>query len=111
LPMFLLTKTICANASIGLSRNKSMDLETLIGIGASVFSASSLIPQLIKILKEKKAEDISLLMLAVLFTGLALWVWYGFLQDDLIITISNSFALLINLVIGILAIRYKNKKS
>lgn len=84
-----------------------MSFETIIGIGASVFTSTSLIPQLIKILKEKKSKDISIVMLAVLFSGLALWVWYGFLKDDLIILISNAFALVINLIIGILALYYK----
>lgn len=84
-----------------------MGFETLIGIGASVFTSTSLIPQLVKILREKKAEDISLLMLAVLFTGLALWVWYGVLKSDLIIIFSNTFALTVNLLMGILALRYK----
>lgn len=84
-----------------------MGFETIIGVGASVFTSTSLIPQLIKILKEKKSKDISIAMLAVLFTGLALWVWYGILKDDLIILISNAFALVINLLIGILAIHYK----
>lgn len=84
-----------------------MGFETLIGIGASVFTSTSLIPQLVKILREKKAEDISLLMLAVLFTGLALWVWYGVLKNDLIILFSNTFALAVNLLMGILAFRYK----
>lgn len=84
-----------------------MGFETIIGIGASAFTSTSLIPQLIKILREKKADDISLLMLAVLFTGLSLWVWYGVLKNDLIIILSNAFALIINLLIGILAIRYK----
>lgn len=87
-----------------------MGFETIIGIGASVFTSTSLIPQLIKILKEKKSKDISIVMLAVLFTGLALWVWYGSLKGDLIIIISNAFALLINLLIGILVIYYKPKK-
>jgi MtN3 and saliva related transmembrane protein len=86
-----------------------MGVETIIGIGASVLTSTSLIPQLIKILKEKKSKDISVVMLAVLFAGLALWVWYGFLKDDLIIIISNGFALLINLLIGIFAIHYKPK--
>lgn len=86
-----------------------MEFETIVGIGASALTATSLIPQLIKLLKEKKSKGISLVMLAVLFTGLALWVWYGFLKSDLIIIISNSFALVINLVIGILAIYYKPK--
>jgi MtN3 and saliva related transmembrane protein len=86
-----------------------MGFETIIGIAASVLTSTSLIPQLIKIIKEKKSKDISVVMLAVLFTGLALWVWYGSLRGDLIIIISNAFALLINLLIGILAIYYKPK--
>lgn len=86
-----------------------MGFETIIGIGASVFTSTSLIPQLIKILKEKKSKDISIVMLAVLFMGLSLWVWYGFLKDDRIIIISNVFALVVNLIIGILTIYYKPK--
>jgi MtN3 and saliva related transmembrane protein len=88
-----------------------MDFETLVGVGASVFTATSLIPQLIKLLKEKNSKDISVIMLAVLFTGLAMWVWYGFLKEDLIIIISNLFALVINLIIGILTLHYKPKRS
>jgi MtN3 and saliva related transmembrane protein len=86
-----------------------MGFETIIGIGASALTSTSLIPQLIKILKEKKSKDISIVMLAVLFAGLALWVWYGFVKDDLIIIISNAFALAVNLLIGILVIYYKPK--
>jgi MtN3 and saliva related transmembrane protein len=85
-----------------------MSIETLVGIGASVFTATSLLPQLIKLIKEKKAQGVSVVMLVVLFTGLALWIWYGFLKSDWIIIISNSFALIINFVIGALTIRYKN---
>lgn len=57
-----------------------MSFETIVGIGASAFTSTALLPQLIKILREKKANDISLAMLIVLFTGLALWVWYGFIK-------------------------------
>lgn len=87
-----------------------MDFKTLAGVGASVFTATSLIPQLIKLLKENNSKDISVIMLVVLFTGLAMWVWYGFLKEDLII-ISNLFALVINLIIGILTLHYKPKRS
>ncbi len=86
-----------------------MEFQTMVGVGASALTATSLIPQLVKLLKEKKSKDISLVMLAVLFTGLALWVWYGFLKTDPIIIIANAFALVINLIIGILAIYYKPK--
>ena len=85
-----------------------MSIETLVGIGASAFTATSLLPQLIKLIKEKKAQGVSVVMLVVLFTGLALWIWYGFLKSDWIIIISNSFALIINFIIGALTVRYKN---
>ena len=86
-----------------------MDLTTGIGIGASIFTATSLLPQLIKLLKEKKAEDISLGMLAILFIGLALWIYYGCLKKDWIIIISNSFSMAINLITAGVSIKYKNK--
>jgi MtN3 and saliva related transmembrane protein len=84
-----------------------MQAETLIGIGASVFTSTSMIPQLVKVIREKESEDISIAMLVVLFTGLALWIWYGALKDDLIIVISNAFALLVNFSLVCLSLKYK----
>jgi MtN3 and saliva related transmembrane protein len=84
-----------------------MQTEILIGIGASVFTAVSSIPQLIKLIKEKKAEDISLIMFIVLLTGLGLWVFYGFLKKDWIPICSNAFSFLINLSVLVLALKYK----
>jgi MtN3 and saliva related transmembrane protein len=52
-----------------------------VGIVAGIFTAMSLLPQLIKLLREKKAEDISLFFLIVLFIGLGFWIWYGFLRS------------------------------
>ncbi len=51
----------------------------VIGIVAGVFTALSLLPQLVKLVKTKKAEDISLLYLITLFCGISLWIWYGIL--------------------------------
>jgi MtN3 and saliva related transmembrane protein len=45
-------------------------------------------------LKEKKANDVSLGMLAILFAGLGMWIYYGYLKKDLIIIIANSFSFL-----------------
>lgn len=82
---------------------------TLIGIAASVLTAISLLPQLIKLIKEKKAEHLSLVMLLILLGGLMLWVVYGWLKKDYIIIIANSFSLLINLIVITLTILYKKK--
>ncbi len=57
-----------------------MQSETWIGLGASICTGVSMLPQLIKIYKEKKAGDISYTMLGILITGLALWVWYGIVK-------------------------------
>ena len=88
-----------------------MNSETVTGIAASAFTAASLVPQLIKVLKEKKAENVSLWMLLVLFIGLGLWVYYGLLKKDIIIVISNAFSFIINILLGIYALKYKNKNS
>ncbi len=79
----------------------------MVGIAASVLSAVSMAPQLIKILKEKDAENVSILTLCVLLAGLSLWIWYGVLIKDPIIIISNAFSVSLNLVVLFSAFRYK----
>ncbi len=82
----------------------------IIGIAASVLSAISMLPQLIKLIKEKDAENVSVLMLLVLLAGLGLWAYYGILIKDPIIIISNSFSVCLNLVLLFFTLRYKNSK-
>jgi MtN3 and saliva related transmembrane protein len=69
----------------------------------------SLLPQLIKLIRTKKAEDISLFYLIILFIGLGLWIWYGFMREDVPIIATNIFSLSLNSVIIVLGIRYKAK--
>ena len=88
-----------------------MDLTTVVGIAASACTSVSSLPQLIKLWKEKKAENVSLVMFAVLVLGQGAWVWYGILKTDWIIIISNGFSFLINLTTFILSIRYKTKPT
>jgi MtN3 and saliva related transmembrane protein len=80
-----------------------------VGIAAGVLTSVSLLPQLIKIIREKKAEAISYFMLIILLCGLSCWVWYGVLREDLPIIITNSVSLLINSLVIIFTIRYKKK--
>jgi MtN3 and saliva related transmembrane protein len=79
---------------------------TMVGILASSFTSFSLIPQVLKLLREKDGKNISIIMLAVLFTGLCFWIYYGTLKDDLIIIFSNSFAAVVNVTTAVLAIKY-----
>ncbi len=84
-----------------------MDWTQIIGLAAGILTACSLLPQVFKTLKEKKAEDVSLIMLFVLQAGLVLWIVYGFKREDLPIIVTNCFSLLVNIVMVFLRIRYK----
>jgi len=77
------------------------------GIMAGSITAFSTLPQVIKIIKEKKVEAISIWMLILLITGLGFWALYGFLKDDIFILVTNLFSLLVNFILIGLRIKYK----
>jgi len=81
----------------------------LLGLVAGGITSVAMMPQLIKVLKEKNAEDISVVTLLVLITGLSLWVWYGILQNELPIILSNAFSVLVNVTLLICSLIYKKK--
>ena len=83
----------------------------IVGITAGICTSISLLPQLIKLRKHKKAEDISLFYLVILFVGLSLWVWYGVLRDDIPIMVTNGFSLVISGIIIVLGVKYKRRQG
>jgi MtN3 and saliva related transmembrane protein len=84
-------------------------LSTIVGITDSTFSTLSLLPQLIKIVREKKAENISVWMLFILLAGLSCWIWYGYLVNDPIIMIANSISVCINMLIIFFSFKYRDR--
>ena len=87
------------------------DFSVYVGLVAGVCTAISLLPQLIKIIKEKKADDISYLMLIILFIGISGWIWYGFLKDDYPIIITNCVSMIVNILVIIFSVKYKQAKT
>lgn len=83
--------------------------ENILGLVAGGITSVAMLPQLIKVLKEKDVEDLSLLMIVFLISGLSLWVWYGFLKDELPIILSNAFAVLLNICLLICYFIYRKK--
>ena len=83
------------------------DYTEIVGLAAGICTSTSLLPQLFKLIKHKKAEDISLFYLIILFIGLGLWIWYGVLREDFPIILTNGFSLVINGIVIVLGIRYK----
>jgi len=88
-----------------------MTTELFIGVGASILTAVASLPQLVKLIKEKKADDISIFMYCVLLAGLTLWIIYGIVKTDWVLIISNSVSVLLNLTVFILTLIYKKSRK
>lgn len=87
----------------------SMDLKQWVGILAGLLTSISMLPQLLKIIRQKKAKEVSLLMLGVLITGNTLWTIYGFMRDDWPIIVTNFISITINSITAYYRIRYKDR--
>jgi MtN3 and saliva related transmembrane protein len=81
-----------------------------IGITAGVLTATSLMPPLVKLIREKKPETVPIGMLAVLLVGLSLWIYYGILNKDWPLTVTNCFSFLQNVIMLVLQHKYKKNK-
>lgn len=81
-------------------------MSTIIGLAASFFTTISFLPQVIKAWKTKKTRDISLPMFLIMITGSALWIIYGILIKDIIISGVNSLVFI--LILTIIALKIKH---
>jgi MtN3 and saliva related transmembrane protein len=84
-----------------------LEITQLIGFAAGVLTAVSLFPQVIKTIKEKKADHITPFIFIILIAGNGLWVYYGILKSDLPIVITNCFSLLMDITMLYLKFRYR----
>jgi MtN3 and saliva related transmembrane protein len=78
----------------------------LIGLVAGILTASSLLPQLIKTIKKRHAEDISPFMFVLLLVGTGLWTYYGILRSDLPLIATNAFSFSLNVIMLVLKVRF-----
>lgn len=85
-----------------------MEFIDILGIVAGICTSSSIIPQIVTTLKQKKVGEVSVFMFIVLMTGNALWIYYGIEKSDIAIISTNIFAVSLNLVMLILKYRYRN---
>jgi MtN3 and saliva related transmembrane protein len=69
-----------------------MDATQVLGLVAAAITTLANIPQTIKIIKTKSTKSISAFTYTMLTTGMAIWVVYGVLKNDLPIIIGNAIA-------------------
>jgi MtN3 and saliva related transmembrane protein len=88
-----------------------MEVKTLIGIAAGVLTSISALPQIIKVIKDKKVQAISPIMFFVLLGGNSLWCYYGILLSDLPIICTNAFSAILDVLMIFLNYKYSKPKS
>ena len=87
----------------------SINIE-LFGYIAAILTTLAFLPQLIKTLKTKKAEDVSLITLIMFLTGVLSWIIYGYKISSNPILIANIITFILNLFILIFKITFQKSK-
>lgn len=79
-----------------------MTATTAIGLFAGTFTTASWIPQIIRVFRLRRAEEISWSFLAVLITGVTGWLAYGLLVASVSVILANAATLgLLSLMLGV----------
>ena len=79
------------------------------GYFAAILTTTAFLPQLIKTLNTKKAEDVSLITLIMFICGVGSWIIYGYKISSKPILIANIITLLLNLFILISKLYYSKQ--
>ena len=86
----------------------SLNIEVF-GYLAAFLTTVAFLPQLIKTLKTKKAEDVSSITLIMFICGVGSWIIYGYKISSSPILIANIITFILNLFILISKLYYSKK--
>lgn len=84
-----------------------MEINTIVGLSAAACSTFSFLPQVVKVIKTKQTQDLSLGMYLVLTLGVILWLIYGLLMNDLPVIVANVVTLIFATTILVMKMKYK----
>ncbi len=89
-----------------------MDYTPLIGLMAATCTTAAFVPQVIAILKTGNVDGISVMMYSIFTVGIALWLSYGLLVNDLPMILANAVSLVLALMVLVLTVykRWQHKK-
>ncbi|MFP4403627.1 MAG: SemiSWEET transporter [Nanoarchaeota archaeon] len=86
-----------------------MDYILLIGLVAACLTTFSFLPQIIKIIKTKTTDDLSLKMYIILSIGFFLWLVYGILSKEIPIIFANLLSFSFGIIILFFIVKYSYK--
>jgi len=78
----------------------------IFGYFAAILPTAAFLPQLIKTLKTKKADDVSLTTLIMFIIGVLSWIMFVYKISSTPILVSNLITLILNLLILISKLFY-----
>lgn len=80
-----------------------------IGYLAGILNMIAFLPQLIKTARTRKADDLSMVMLAISFITLVLYIVYGLMLNLVPVVITLSIALVILIAQIALTLKYRSR--
>jgi MtN3 and saliva related transmembrane protein len=84
-------------------------LANAIGVVAALCSMTSFVPQILKIVRERDAESVSVRMYVVTVSGFVFWIAYGIAIASWPVAVSNTVNLVLSAAILVLKMRYSKK--
>ena len=77
----------------------------VLGYIAAFLTTAAFFPQTIKTIRTRDTKSISLAMYVLFTSGIALWLWYGWLVDSMPLIFANTITFVLALTILVLKLR------
>lgn len=85
-------------------------IQNIIGFTAGGLISINLVPQIVKSLKTKQVEDLSMSMIMMVLAGSLLWLIYGLMLMSGPIIFSDGFGSLTTMILLAIKLKYTGKK-
>lgn len=86
-------------------------MQEIFGYVAAILTTFCFVPQALKIIREKKAEGVSLPMYVIFATGVLLWLVYGLMTMQWPVILANLVTFILVLVIIVTLLKYRDKEG
>lgn len=85
-----------------------MNTVSVLGLVAGAFTTIAFLPQVLKTWKSRSAKDLSLGMFLIFTAGVAMWLAYGFMINDLPVILANVVTLVLASTLLFFKLRWKH---
>ena len=88
----------------------SLTLE-IIGMSAAILTTLAFVPLVLKVIKLKKTDSLSLSTYVIFTLGVGLWFVYGFFKNSLSMVLGNGITLILSMIILVYIVREKKSNQ